>query len=91
MIEKIKTFTWEVRSHGQETTISSEGIIENWTFQADRTVEMLSKAKIKKMIWHLQDVLKCMRQIEKEKEKKKAYEKSIKDLGELLDERKGKS
>ncbi len=81
MIERIKTITYEVRSHEQVMTISSEGIIENWTFQADRTVEMLSKAKIKKMIWHLEDVLKCMRQIEKEKQARK----------EKTDERKGKS
>ena len=75
MIHKVKTVTWEVRSHGQETTISSKGIIENWTFQADRTVEMLSKAKIKKIIWHLEDVLKCMNRIEKEKQARKERKK----------------
>ena len=70
MIERIKTVTWEVRSHGQETTISSKGKVlrANWEpiWQFERP-----RATIKKRIWHLEDVLKCMRQIEKEKQARK--------------------
>ena len=85
MIERIKTVTWEVRSHRLSTVLTDKGIL-----LIKGLPVLYNKADVKKMIWHLEDVLKCMNQIEKEKEKKEAYEKSIKDLGELLDERKEK-
>lgn len=81
MIHRVKTVTWEVRSHGHRTTISEKGFVEQpWNFDWDK----IGKVIVKRLVWHLEDVLKCMKQIEKEKEKKKAYEESIKDLGELL-------
>lgn len=72
MIEKIKTVNWEVRSHGHKTTISEEGIVEG-AFCLGKGVgwdKNISKTIVKKLIWHLQDVLKCMKRIEKEKELK---------------------
>ena len=91
MIHRIKTVTWEVRSHNFKTVIDNDGICTGlFCLDILHCLEEIDKGSVKKVIWHLQDVLKCMRQIEKEKQKKKAYEKSIKDLGELLDERKEK-
>jgi len=67
MIHKVKVITWEVRSHRNCTTLSGEGRI------TDTTVSPVvwSKPVVKRAIWHLQDVLKCIKRIEKEKIKKK--------------------
>ena len=68
MIERIKTITWEVRSHGHRTIINEKGLVEQpWYFDWDK----IGKVVIKKLVWHLQDVLKCMRQIEKERQVRK--------------------
>jgi len=67
LIHKIKVITWEVRSHRNCTTISGEGVITDTTLSS----AVWSKGGIKRAIWHLQDTLKCMRQIEREKEARK--------------------
>ncbi len=70
MIHRIKTVTWEVRSHGHCSALSDKGELmvcpalmvssSGW-----------SRPYIKKLVWHLQDVLKCMNRIEKEKQARK--------------------
>ena len=71
MIERIKTITYEVRSHGYKTVLSEKGIIEGEFCVFKAGYNDINRAVVKKVIWHLQDVLKCMRQIEKEKEARK--------------------
>ena len=75
MIEKIKTITYEVRSHGRKTILSDNGIVIQTKWHTDYQLwsdnQKDNKAIIKKMLWHLEDVLKCMKQIEKEKAEKK--------------------
>ena len=76
MIHKVKTITYEVRSHGQTSTVNEKGLIEgDWDIKQDPDV--WDKACIKKLIWHFQDVLRCMKQIEREKQVKK--EKGVQD------------
>ena len=72
MIHKVKTVTWEVRSHGHKTVVDSDGICTGM-FCVDilNCMAEIEKPQIKKTIWHLQDVLKCMRRIEKEKQARK--------------------
>ena len=91
MIHKIKTITYGVRSHGQKTILSDKGRILRAEWDIYSLEFAKPKATLKKTLWHLQDVLKVMNKLEREKEKKKTYEKAIKDLGELLDERKGEN
>ena len=67
MIHKKKVITYEVRSHRNCTTLSEKGEVTDTTLYP----VVWSKPVIKRAIWHLQDVLKCMRQIEKEKQAKK--------------------
>ena len=69
MIKKIKTFTWEVKSHGHKTTLSNEGVVQGASLGIGW--DNIRKPIIKKLVWHLQDVLKCMKQIEKEKQARK--------------------
>ncbi len=71
MIEKIKTVTWEVRSHGQRTRLTNKGVMIEFNWEDYYKVGERDKSIVKKLIWHLQDVLKCMRQIEKEKQARK--------------------
>ncbi|GAI87423.1 unnamed protein product [marine sediment metagenome] len=71
MIEKIKTITYEVRSHGYKTILSKKGIIEGEFCVFKAGYNDIDRVVIKKVIWHLQDVLKCMKQIEKEEAEKK--------------------
>ena len=68
MIEKIKTITYEIRSHGHRTVLSKKGLIEGEFCAGYNDID---RAVIKKVIWHLEDVLKCMNKIEKEKKEKK--------------------
>ncbi len=73
MIERIKTITYEVRSHGFLTKLTEDGRVRE-TMAAFPTLvntAFWTKGYIKKRLWHLQDVLKCMRQIEKEKQANK--------------------
>ena len=71
MIHRIKTVTWEVRSHNQTTILSDKGIMIESDWNDYCEVGAWSKGNVKRMIWHLEDVLKCMNQIEKEKEARK--------------------
>ena len=72
MIEKIKTIRYKVRSHGHKTTLYDNGdLIDAIDLEESLRAGYFKKARVKKMIGHLQDVLKCMKQIEKEKTKKK--------------------
>ncbi len=92
MIHRVKTVTWEVRSHGCESNFNNEGRLD-WEYFVDqiRDIKYTRKADmpaVKRVIKHLQDVLKCMRGIEREKEKKRVYMESIKEVGQLLDESK---
>ena len=67
MIERIKTITYEVRSHRHRTILGDNGqilIVEGLLMSASSW----KQGYIKRFILHLQDVLKCMRQIEKEKQ-----------------------
>ena len=67
MIHKIKTVTWEVRSHNQTTRLTDKGVMIEFNWEDYYKVGERDKSIVKRLIWHLQDVLKCMRQIEKEK------------------------
>ena len=69
MIEKIKTITYQIRSHGYKTVLSKKGIIQSneFGYLQDNT----NRAILKKFIWHLEDVLKCMNTIKKEETEKK--------------------
>jgi len=60
MIHKIKKVTYEIRSHRNCTTLSDEGVVTDTTLYP----VVWSKPVIKMAIWHMQDILKCMRQIE---------------------------
>lgn len=72
MIEKIKTITYAIRSHGYETALNKKGKITILGWQTEEGGrDQRSKGEIKKYIGHLQDVLKCLKQIEKEKAEKK--------------------
>ena len=79
MIHKIKTVIWEIRSHGQETRINEKGEVDFscimdtiHDFVYDPTLKKKTdKGIINRMVRHLQDVLKCIKQIEKEKEMRK--------------------
>jgi len=66
MIHKIKVITYEVRSHRNCTTLSGEGVVTDTTLYPI----VWTKPIIKKAICHLEDVLKCMRQIEYRVEQK---------------------
>lgn len=67
MIHRVKTITYEVRSHNQTTVISSNGKILSWD------ILNFDKAKlaVKRIIWHLQDVLKLLNKLERERQVKK--------------------
>jgi len=70
MIHRIKTVTWEVRSHGNCTGLSDKGkVSESPALYVASS--LWTKTYVKKLIWHLEDVLKCMRQIEREKQARK--------------------
>ena len=71
MIEKIKTITYQIRSHDYKTVLSKKGLIEGEFCVFKAGYNDINRAVIKKVIWHLEDVLKCMKQIEKEKAEKK--------------------
>ncbi len=71
MIEKIKTVTHEIRSHGQKTVLSDKGMMIESDWEDYYKVGEWGKPNVKRMIWHLEDVLKCMNKIEKEKKEKK--------------------
>ena len=71
MIEKIKIINYEIRSHSYKTILSEKGIIEGEFCVFKIGYGDINRPIIKKLIWHLQDVLKCMNKIEKEKMEKK--------------------
>ncbi len=76
MIEKIKTTTFEVRSHGFITELSEAGKViasphkKSFKYFVNPEDDW-PKAYIKRLVWHLQDVLKLIKWIEKEKADKK--------------------
>ncbi len=74
MIHRVKTVTWEVRSHGFTTIFSDTGRVIHTSALFAASSQWIH-SYIKKMVWHLQDVLKCMRQIEKEKQARKERKK----------------
>ena len=67
MIHKVKSITWEVRSHRNCTTIWEDGVIRDTTLY----LVVWSKPVIKRAIWHLQDVLKALNKLEREKQARK--------------------
>ena len=68
MIHKIKTY--EIRSHGFVTKISLTGQLLSVPTLFDRNPNF-SKAYVRRIVLHFQEVLKCMKQIAKGKEAKK--------------------
>jgi len=79
MIEKIKTIRYEIRSHKCKSRLNNEGRLD-WESLADIVHEQnkyhhperkSDRGAIKRIVWHLQDVLKCIQRIEKEKVEKK--------------------
>lgn len=79
MIEKIQTITYEIRSHSYKTVLSKEGIIEGEFCVFKAGYNDIDRVVIKKVIWHLGDVLKCMNRIEKEKREAKKNEQNESD------------
>jgi len=79
MIEKIKTITYEIRSHSYKTVLSKKGIIEGEFCVFKVGYNDIDRTVIKKVIWHLEDVLKCMNRIKKE-EAEKQMENSQDDI-----------
>ncbi len=71
MIEKIKTITYQIRSHDYKTVLSKKGLIEGEFCIFKTGYGDINRAVIKKVIWHLEDVLKCMNTIKKEEVEKK--------------------
>ena len=71
MIEKIKTITYEIRSHGYKTVLSKKGTIEGEFCVFKAGYNDINRAVVKKVIWHLEDILKCMNAIKKEETEKK--------------------
>jgi len=71
MIEKIKTITYQIRSHGYKTVLSKKGIIEGEFCVFKAGYDDIDRVVIKKVIWHLEDVLKCMNRIKKEETERK--------------------
>jgi len=75
MIEKIKTVTYEVRSHGFTTELSEAGKViasphkKGFRYFVNPEDDW-PKDYIKRLVWHLEDVLKCIKKIEKEKAKR---------------------
>lgn len=65
MIEKIKTTTYEVRSYRHRTTLAADGTLMTTPALFVGSKEW-TKGYIKGLIRHLQDILKCMKKIEKE-------------------------
>ncbi len=80
MIEKIKTVTYEVRSHGHKTVLSEKGIIQGDFCVLEVGYNDVNRAVLKKVIWHLEDVLKCMNAIKKEEAEKKKMKNSQEDI-----------
>ena len=76
MIEKIKTITYEIRSHRFTTELSEAGKVIASPHEKDfryfvNPEDDWPKHYIKRLTWHLQDVLKCMNAIKKEETEKK--------------------
>ena len=73
MIEKIRTTTYEVRSYRHRTVLAKDGTLMGTPalFTGSGGSSKWNKGYIKGLIRHLQDVLKCMKKIEKEMEKVK--------------------
>jgi len=72
MIHRIKTITWEVRSHRHKTVVDSDGICRGmFCTSILNCMTEIDKPVIKTTIWHLQEVLKLLNRIEKEKKARK--------------------
>ncbi len=72
MIHRIKTVTYEVRSHRQKTILSKEGIVEGVFCVDEVGYNDVDRKILGRLIRHLNDVLKCMNKLEKKAEKEKA-------------------
>lgn len=75
MIRRIKTVTYEVRSHGQKTVLSSEGKLLKLDWDIPFCIGQEGrefKATVKKTIKHFQDILKAIKKLEKKAEKENA-------------------
>ena len=70
MLHKIKTVSYEVRSHRQKTVLSEKGIVQGVFCVDEVGYNDVDRKILKRLMRHLNDVLKCMSKIEKEKEKK---------------------
>lgn len=70
MIHKIKTVTYEVRSHGHCSTISNKGELIYCPALRGGIAEK-SRPYVKMIIWHLQDVLKVLNKLERERQARK--------------------
>jgi len=64
LIHKVKHVSYMVTSHGHSSTISSKGKLTS-TPALMISPALWTKGYIKKLTWHLSDVLKCIRSIEK--------------------------
>ena len=95
MIEKIRTVTYEIRGHGENTIVSSEGKVLRSESGLETCLYLAKKGDVKKLIRHLQDILKCMKQIEKKREREKYlnrvelhltgdYKKALDNIGKVV-------
>ncbi len=66
MLQKIKTVSYKVRSHGRETTFAENGKIVMLGRNVGPFRNPNLKSEIKREIWHLQDVLKALKKLERE-------------------------
>ena len=70
MIHKIKTVTYEVRSHSFVTTLSEQGKV----VEQPRVYNWEKAFSVKQLIQHLEDVLTAIARLEKKAKKEKERE-----------------
>lgn len=66
MIQKIKTVTYHLNSHSHASKLSQDGQL-----LASSATNLATRPSLKKIIWHLQDVLKVMTKLQKEETARK--------------------
>jgi len=82
LIHKIKTATYEVRSHRNCTTLSAEGVPTASTVVGNIYPSLGSKPLLKRTIWHLQDVLKLMSKLQAQADIKRHIDRQYKAMQE---------